>query len=104
MFFFKNLRFKAQSVRNSDRDPLALMRIRIGQNFAIHKPFFFLLNSPIRKDKLFVSHYFRRIKLVVKTSLSDLDRVGSGFNQDSGSGSVFGIRIRTQEGQNDPEK
>jgi hypothetical protein len=29
---------------------------------------------------------------------------GSGFNQVSGSGSVFGIRIRIQEGKNDPQK
>jgi hypothetical protein len=30
-------------------------------------------------------------------------RIGSGFNQASGSGSVFGIRIRIQEGKNDPQ-
>ncbi len=29
---------------------------------------------------------------------------GSGFNQVSGSGSIFGIRIRIQEGKDDPEK
>ncbi len=28
---------------------------------------------------------------------------GSGFNQVSGSGSVFGIRIRIQDGNNDPQ-
>jgi hypothetical protein len=28
-------------------------------------------------------------------------RIGSGFNQVIGSGSVFGIRIRIQEGKND---
>jgi hypothetical protein len=28
---------------------------------------------------------------------------GSGFSQVSGSGSVFGIRIRIQEGKNDPQ-
>ncbi len=28
----------------------------------------------------------------------------SGFNQVIGSGSVFGIRIRIQEGKNDPQK
>jgi len=31
-------------------------------------------------------------------------RIGSGFNGVSGSGSVFGIRIRVQEGKNDPQK
>ncbi len=31
-------------------------------------------------------------------------RIGSEFNQVSGSGSVFGIRIRIQEGKNDPQK
>jgi hypothetical protein len=31
-------------------------------------------------------------------------RFGSGFNQVSGTGSVFGIRIRIQEGKNDPQK
>jgi hypothetical protein len=33
-------------------------------------------------------------------------RIGSGFNQVSGSGSVFGIRfrIRIQEGKYDPQK
>jgi hypothetical protein len=31
-------------------------------------------------------------------------RIGSGFNQVSGSGSVFGIRIRIQEDKNDPQK
>ncbi len=29
--------------------------------------------------------------------------IGSGFNRVSGSGSVFGIRIRIEEGKNDPE-
>jgi hypothetical protein len=29
---------------------------------------------------------------------------GSGFNRVCGSGSVFGIRIRIQEGKNDPQK
>jgi hypothetical protein len=31
-------------------------------------------------------------------------RIESGFNQVSGSGSVFGIRIRIQEGKNGPKK
>jgi hypothetical protein len=31
-------------------------------------------------------------------------RIGSVFNQVCGSGSVFGIRIRIQEGKNDPKK
>jgi hypothetical protein len=31
-------------------------------------------------------------------------RIGFGFNRASGSGSVFGIRIRIQEGKNDPQK
>jgi hypothetical protein len=31
-------------------------------------------------------------------------RIGSGFNQVSGSGSGFGIRIRIQEGKNGPQK
>ncbi len=33
-------------------------------------------------------------------------RIGSGFNQvsASGSGSVLGIRIRIQEGKNEPQK
>jgi hypothetical protein len=31
-------------------------------------------------------------------------RIGSGFNQVTGSGSVFGIRIKIQEGKNDPQK
>jgi hypothetical protein len=31
-------------------------------------------------------------------------RTGSEFNRVSGSGSVFGIRIRIQEGKNDPQK
>jgi hypothetical protein len=31
-------------------------------------------------------------------------RTGSGFNQVSGSGSAFGIRMRIQEGKNDPQK
>jgi hypothetical protein len=31
-------------------------------------------------------------------------RIGSGFSRVSGSGSVFGIRIRIQEGKNDPQK
>jgi hypothetical protein len=31
-------------------------------------------------------------------------RIGTGFNQVRGSGSVFGIRIRIQEGKNDPQK
>jgi hypothetical protein len=31
-------------------------------------------------------------------------RMGSGLNRVSGSGSVFGIRIRIQEGKNDPQK
>jgi hypothetical protein len=31
-------------------------------------------------------------------------RIGSGFKRVSESGSVFGIRIRIQEGKNDPQK
>jgi hypothetical protein len=31
-------------------------------------------------------------------------RIGSGFNQVSGSGSIIGIRILIQEGKNDPLK
>jgi hypothetical protein len=31
-------------------------------------------------------------------------RIGSVFNWKRGSGSVFGIRIRIQEGKNDPKK
>jgi hypothetical protein len=31
-------------------------------------------------------------------------RIGSGFNRVSGSVSGFGIRIRIQEGNNDPQK
>jgi hypothetical protein len=31
-------------------------------------------------------------------------RIGSGFNQVSGSGSVIGNRIRIQEGKNAPQK
>ncbi len=31
-------------------------------------------------------------------------RIGSVFNRASGSGSVFGIRIRIQAGKNDPQK
>jgi hypothetical protein len=35
-----------------------------------------------------------------RTRVADSD----GFNRVSGSGSVFGIRIRIQEGKNDPQK
>jgi hypothetical protein len=44
--------------------PLDLMRIRISQNFAIHKPYFILIHSPNTKHKLFLPHYFRIIKLM----------------------------------------
>jgi len=36
--------------------------------------------------------------------VSDPDPDFYGFNQVSGSGSLFGIRIRIQEGKNDPQK
>ncbi len=42
--------------------------------------------------------------LIKKAGLRIQIRIGSGFNRVSGSGPGFGIRIRIQEGNNDPQK
>jgi hypothetical protein len=54
------------------------------------------------EDQLAVS-VFTLIFISVVDPDPYLIRIGSVFNRASGSGSVFGIRIRIQEGKNDPQ-
>jgi hypothetical protein len=42
--------------------------------------------------------------ILFRTGLRIRIPIGSGFNRVIGSGSVFGIRTRIQEGKNDPQK
>jgi hypothetical protein len=48
--------------------------------------------------------FVRQVHTHIRAGLRIRIRTGSGFNRVSGSGSVFGIRIRIQEGKNDPRK
>jgi hypothetical protein len=47
---------------------------------------------------------FRQTGTHIQAGLRIRIRIGSRFNRVSGSGSVFGIRIRIQEGKNDSQK
>jgi hypothetical protein len=53
-------------------------------------------------DACFGAYY--QVTETLKSRVADPIRIGSGFNRVCGSGSGFGIRIRIQEGKNDPQK